>query len=428
MVSRITPLRLTRTDRPTSSRSAGRLVVTRGLVLTGTRPRRRAARPSAPSWSGSTPSTRRLAIVGTPRQNSWSRVDRPPSPTRSASRITIGPRVVNVPPAVIPVVWSSSPSHAASVGSTAQIPLIVMSIFRVGSRRLTTDRRSPTARPSSRAAASETVAWTGSLPAVGHAPATSVARPSRPSTLWRIVRSVTLAAGMDASANEPERAIRTISPPVGAIAAASSGRMTASSPSMSPGLLVRATSSARVDGGAASSARWRPPLATASPYTTPVARSVVALTSRSQAASTTGQSARLRCTTAPGRPVRMGTPATFSRSRQTLISLVHRRERRGFTRIGQPRSGYRRRRRALPPAELRERDRTPRTSERPASGKGRSSRSQPSMWLAPERHLSVGRPSRRRRCRRRRSRASSRRPRSCGPPSPWRPARRSRSG
>ena len=260
-------------------------------------------------------------MSGMARHDRSTRSRPPPSARRSASRMTSGPRVVNVPSACTPLVSSGSPSQKASAESARHTPLTTTSTRTLGSLRFTSDAWSPTWRLSAAAAASDRVVSRGSCPARAQAPSTRAACSSIPSRLSKLVRSRTWSEATAGSANEPVLTTRAISPPVAAIATWIDGRMAPSSPSISVVPDDMATTTVRLAGGAARIERWRPLLAIASPYTTPVARSVVAETRRSHAASTTGQSARLRWTTAPGRPESWDTSARFSRSSPTPSPL-----------------------------------------------------------------------------------------------------------
>ena len=219
--------------------------------------------------------------------------------TRSSPVTTSGPWTLNDSPCLSPVSSSSSPSQYRSSGSFgSQRPMIRASSVRTSPPRLASVSSSPTAMPSRSAAAVESATSNGSAPLTGHVPSTSVACRSRRSAAAKTARSVSATSGMaPAKSYVPELMTRASSPSVHARTRPTWSPMTSSTSASSSGATRMSTTRLVVVTGWAAIS-WRSPLsATASPYRTPIASSVVAHTITSHVAATISQSAKLRCRT-----------------------------------------------------------------------------------------------------------------------------------
>ncbi len=170
----------TSTDRSTAARIVGSFVSTCARLENGSAALTRSWALAASAATSSTlpgvnPATSRIA-----RHCASSGWDAAPA-TRSSAAMTIGPRVVKLPPASLPVSASRSPTHHGSAGSGRHTPVIATSRVRDSSRRETRWSVSPAPTPSAAAAPSDSVPSTGFAPGVGHAPSTRVAWSSIPS-------------------------------------------------------------------------------------------------------------------------------------------------------------------------------------------------------------------------------------------------------
>ena len=174
------PACATSTDWSTAARMVGSFVSTCARFENGRAALTRSWALAASDATSSTFAGVNPATSGIARHCASSGWDTAPV-TRSSAATTRGPRVVNVPPASLPVRASWSPTHHGSDGSGRHTPLMATSWVCDSFRRETRWSVSPAATPSAAAAPSERVASTGSAPGVAHAPSRSVAWSSIPS-------------------------------------------------------------------------------------------------------------------------------------------------------------------------------------------------------------------------------------------------------